>query len=1680
MEEYNHNKNDKTEDIRMVNDFRDELERIKQKLASDFTKYSELDKIKHKEKLNNTNQAKIIYHNKNKETGEKESKYNFYKIPTMEELRIKYGLEPNKKKISETESNISTNTNQNSNIVNNNINNDIINNNNQYNFMKKLEVKKLNINDNNRNNSSNNKLKNAQNFYFNSGLTQNNQNISTIPNDNFMKKYNNLDIDKDVGDKNNLTLKNNNINKYKFKTESNIDDIDKIDNIDNYNYIKKEKRKIESPNRLNSNNNSNNNTSLILNSKLDQQIKLIDEKSENNRLQEEKTQMKIRQIENKLQLDERLTHNNREIRKNALKELIDILQKDFNANEDRQKAFDYFSPWIKFCLEERNSYVIPECLNFFIIFNTLFPNFISNSMKDFFDNVERFISFGILSINESCIKIFLMFFNDKKLYNQTFNEILKLVIKSSSASAKAIKFIQELISILFEKNIVKENFIKILFEKIIQIYSNINIKNNEKKKIFENIIKNIYYYIEDDYENIKKNIKLSSYKDLDILFNKINSSNFKKNIITYNLYPRPIQTEINTNNSNDYFDYNNMNERFMSEKSNSNYKSIYDRNSLNKTPEKKNNNNQINIDGEVNDLISIIPNEFFEYHFVVQFQAKMQILEKTNEILNKIKFVKDKDKNLIDVYKTINYSIEDSNILIHLEGIKILENICRLINEFINKQKLKLILETCFTKLKDKKSITKNELFNLFNIVIEYNCIELNKFISFILNYCSNEKNDNSIIKLGLLEYIKSLFLQKNKKVQRQIYTISEKEYLYFTKIIVNIIEKESLSLIKDLCSDLLIIFKRKINSQRVFYDLIENLPNYRKKIIQTEEKNEMNETKYKKNLRQIKSSYSFSNIKKRNKIKSNTNSNNTSFSNINNNSNSNIKLNNSFKKDIFDSKNNFKKINIRTSYNLKNNTINSIGKLNKKSNTNTNNNKLNISLSTSPQGTTRRKKIENKNENKVINKTEINDNIKDKDNNKVIDKKNIINNNKNKDNSFIERKNTLLKSIENINEDSIEKYSKLIIKDFLVFIKNACKQKNEDLATHFELIFMIYEKIFNRILYIMNENKNIKQNISKFKKLIDELMDYLTKILILAPGIEQIKGSSKFNILLLEKYLSIFKNISFNKEKFYMHILLNLYKLCEGNNDDFPKNFDPKYSTIFYLKYVKRGNTELNSKKILNILKEFIAETNILNLSEKNDLLEGIELHSDEDNNEINNKDNEKEKEKEEYNIIVDKGLKDIPNNNFNYNVNNISNNKKIIKENEIKNISDENLLNKDNNLIINDLAEDENDLDLSLQSDESSKIKKNDFDKIEESIKILSNRLNMTNFATNEKNNKEKIKTENDKNNENNTRKNKVVDNNEIKKNMNALNIPLSLLKNKLSLNNKKNLALKINASNKSNINNSNENINNKNGLVEKEKGNMNNKQNKIKIINNKVPVQNDSKPFVQTLNKIIKALNNESTEEDIFNLAILQFLKLSSIEQKSEYINILQKSLENPIFLKNTSINILLNFYDYILSILSFEILKFPNEESIITKFQALAQYLLNYRKNNDMFKIMLFLLKKYFPKDLNQKIADLSLVMIKIIAFLLKELLKNINKEKINGKEIICEINDLFTNTPPSNLTTLTPNCSFYQNIFTLLKSITDEIVKQDKKELNGIIQYLQQKKIICDDYVQYLIRLNKTF
>ena len=102
-------------------------------------------------------------------------------------------------------------------------------------------------------------------------------------------------------------------------------------------------------------------------------------------------------------------------------------------------------------------------------------------------------------------------------------------------------------------------------------------------------------------------------------------------------------------------------------------------------------------------------------------------------------------------------------------------------------------------------------------MVVENRCLEGDKFILFILQFCTNQKKENSQVKMGLLEYIKYLFLQQNNVLFYEINKIKEKELFIFVKKIVIIIQKESLSSVKDLCSDLINNNKKKSRRRRIF-----------------------------------------------------------------------------------------------------------------------------------------------------------------------------------------------------------------------------------------------------------------------------------------------------------------------------------------------------------------------------------------------------------------------------------------------------------------------------------------------------------------------------------------------------------------------------------------------------------------------------------------------------------------------------------------------------------------------------------------------------------------------------------------------------------------------------------------------------------------------------------------------
>ena len=157
--------------------------------------------------------------------------------------------------------------------------------------------------------------------------------------------------------------------------------------------------------------------------------------------------------------------------------------------------------------------------------------------------------------------------------------------------------------------------------------------------------------------------------------------------------------------------------------------------------------------------------------------------------------------------------------------------------------------------------------------------------------------------------------------------------------------------------------------------------------------------------------------------------------------------------------------------------------------------------------------------------------------------------NTKEDSNSNVERKkDNLLENIHNLDINGIEKYSKVMISDFLIFVKKVCNEekKEEDLSYHFNLIFIIFEKFIDRIIILLKENKEKKERYTKLKKLSDEYIRNICKVIIITPCIEQINGSNKFDICLLETFMEKIKNFSINKEKFYMNLLLGLYKFCQ------------------------------------------------------------------------------------------------------------------------------------------------------------------------------------------------------------------------------------------------------------------------------------------------------------------------------------------------------------------------------------------------------------------------------------------------------------------------------------------------------------------------------------------------------
>ena len=690
---------------------------------------------------------------------------------------------------------------------------------------------------------------------------------------------------------------------------------------------------------------------------------------------------------------------------------------------------------------------------------------------------------------------------------------------------------------------------------------------------------------------------------------------------------------------------------------------------------------------------------------------------------------------------------------------------------------------------------------------------------------------------------------------------------------------------------------------------------------------------------------------------------------------------------------------------------------------------------------------------------------------------------NENKKETLEQKKDDVLNNISNQDEKSLETYSKNLVRDFLYFVNKVSEgELNEDLSCHFKIIFSVLQKILERLTFLFSQNSS-SQLIPNKNQLLDTVIVRMIKVLILVPCIPQINGSSKLDDGLFESFTETIKAHSRSKEKFYIHLLFHLVKFANKGKGCFEK-VDPKLSIVYFLRYIKEGNAEIKSEEITNTVNAFLNETHFLSDEEKEEFYYK-EVNDESSDKSITQNMDDIEPPKEE------------PEPNLGINSQNVSKIEHVEQPSHIiiepeKKEEDDYLAKKikESQLLIN-----QKEIENKKLRDKIQKLyqQKKESTSMNNSIEQSQNKINIVNSSPlnissikGDKGDLNKIIEENKERIINNlksaTTGEKGSDILKIKEQLNLTTKKLGIALQRMvqqTESKEKGISERLNSikseSTQSPIKETEIKLNPNFIMEQSEIHSTISKNSNLNTLTDFFQPSQPNLPIYKIqINSLIQVLDNKIVDVDIFSNLILSYKKLTSPESKMDYIKYLRCSLDNPLLISRISINIFLQLYEYLLTILSSEILYNPKEEAIIAYLQEIAEHLKKNRNLSDMFKLMLFLLRKNFPQSLSIKITDISLVMIKILTYLIKELIKVlVTVKEANITDILGEINDLFVSTPPSSLTNLTPNAMLYQRVFTVLKCLTDELVNIYKINMKEVIEYLEKNKIVCKEYIEYI-------
>ena len=545
---------------------------------------------------------------------------------------------------------------------------------------------------------------------------------------------------------------------------------------------------------------------------------------------------------------------------------------------------------------------------------------------------------------------------------------------------------------------------------------------------------------------------------------------------------------------------------------------------------------------------------------------------------------------------------------------------------------------------------------------------------------------------------------------------------------------------------------------------------------------------------------------------------------------------------------------------------------------------------------------------------------------------------------------------------------------------------------------------------------------------------------------------------------------------------IISKYRLDDDEDDDNKKEIN--------------NLNNFNYNKINNF--EKIDNLNVFNNNfddrEINEKLEDIhkinKIEEDNQNHKIENEFNYEDDNKYMLNLNQNKNYnfddfkelqKDInesvkQNNNKNkiniINDDNIKSRVNIINDIEPKNNSINSSINKENKNLFNTDNNKDNfvcDLDifkkLQKQMNKKSEVLQKTIDKYNhkpKNIEIINNsnliqsKINDSKYDINSKENDINIKDYN-----------KDIFDENIKEKINELNANESNtvtsiinINNKILIDKINNIKSKIDYNN--NFNNINNDVNDKDNYIKKE-------------------IRSRTSSYEPLIFKIPSLLLDDKIEEiEIYIKLEMIYCKLKTITSKLDFISLLRQVLNNVLMLKNSSFNVYMQLFNFILSLQIYELNLSDCNPSLPCEYlKSLLDLLVNNKDLTDMIRIIIVLIKKYFPINMSVILESKTIVTLKVLNSYLKQLNNVILSAYINIKSIFIEVNDFLFFSPPSLLSDEFPLAELYMEIYQEIRNTTDNIIKSCrtkimKNELMEAVVFIKSKiKNPSMDYIKYL-------